>query len=240
MTKNFRRYSFVLPLVAAAGLCTAEVPGTGRAQIKSIRTYSGASSLAKPESIVVYDFATTADEVKLNSAMLSRIRTRVSESGENDRKTIAKKIAADFSESLIKDFEKTGIPVTRGIPGEPPPNNSVAVQGHFLTIDEGNRTRRMVVGLGIGASKVVAHVECYLGQRDKVVMLTEFTAQSESARRPGAAETMGAGAAPELVAATSGISELKQGAESDTGRLAKATAKQIEKTFSTQGWIEKK
>ncbi len=220
------------------GFSSAQTPGMGRVQIKSIQSYSGTSSLTKPTSIVVYNFAATADEVKLNSSMLNRVRTKVSGSGSGDKEKLAQKIIDDFSDSLVKDLQKTGIPVTRGVVGATAPEGSLAVQGDFSLIDEGNRTRRMAIGLGAGASKIVAHVECYVRQPNKNTMLTEFNATSESSRKPGAAETMGAGAAPEVAAAASGATELKQSAEGDTGRMAKAVAKQITKTLAVRGWTD--
>ena len=119
-----------------------------------------------------------------------------------------------------------------------PPDGSLAVQGDFLAINEGNRTRRMAIGLGAGASEVAAHVECYLKQPGENVMVNEFKATSESSRKPGAAETVGAGAAPEVATAVSGATEMKQNAEGDTGRMAKAVAREIAKTFAAQGWVE--
>ena len=192
----------------------------------------------KPTAIVVYNFAVTPEEVKLNSAALHRIRVKASGSEGDEKTKLAQKVVEDFSESLIKDLQKTGLPVSRAAVGEVAPDNSLAVQGDFQTIDEGNRTRRMAIGLGAGASKVEAHVECYIKQAAKNVMVTEFTAIAKSSRKPGAAETMGAGAAPEAAAAVGGVTELKQGAEGDTNRMAKAVAKEINKILTSQGWVE--
>jgi len=69
------------------------------------------------------------------------------------------------------------------------------------------------------------------------ILITEFQASSESSRRPGAAETMGSGAAPEVAAATSGVTERKQNVEGDASRMAKAVSKEITKTPTAQGWI---
>lgn len=218
----------------------AQTRGTGHVQIKSVHSYSGASSLAKPTAIVVYNFAATPEEVKLNSAAFNRVRMRVSGAQDDEKTKLAHEVVDDFSEALVKDLQKAGIPVSRGVAGQFPPDNTLAVQGDFLTIDEGNRARRMAIGLGAGASKVEAHVECYLKQPDKNIMVTEFKATSKSSRKPGAAETMGAGAAPEATAAVSGATELKQGAEGDTTRMAKAVAKEITKTLIAQGWTESK
>jgi hypothetical protein len=179
---------------------------------------------------VVYNFAATPEEVGLNKSAFNRVRMRVSGAQEDDKTKLAHKVVDEFSESLIKDLQKTGIAVSKGVAGELPPDNSLTVQGDFLVIDEGNRTRRMAIGLGAGASKVVTHVECYLKRPDKNVMLNEFKATSKSSRKPGAAETMGVGAAPEAAAAVSGATEIKQGAEGDTQRMAKVVAKEITKT----------
>lgn len=219
-------------------LVSAQMPGTGRVHIKSIRTYSASSPLAKPTEIVVYNFAATPEEVELNKSALNRVRMRVNGEGNGDKAKLAHKIVDDFSQSLIKDLQKLGLPVSQGVAGELPPDNSFAVQGDFSVIDEGNRTRRMAIGLGAGASKVAAHVEGYLKQPGRNVIVSEFNATSESSRKPGAAETAGAGAAPEVATAVSGATELKQSTEGDTDRMAKAVAKEIAKTFVAQGWIE--
>lgn len=233
-----RIYARSLAFFALPFLAWAQMPGTGRVQIKNISNYSGTASLARPTSIVVYNFAATDEEVKLNKSALNRVRMRVSGKQDDEKTKLAHKVADDFSESLMKDLKKTGLPVTKGVKGELPPDNSLAVQGDFQLIDEGNRARRMAIGLGAGASKVEAHVECYLKQPAENTMLTEFIAASESSRKPGAAETMGAGAAPEVAAAAGGVTEMKQGAEGDADRMAKAIAKEIRKALKIRGWIE--
>ncbi len=106
-----------------------------------------------------------------------------------------------------------------------------------MLIDEGNKAKRMAVGLGAGASTVKLDVQCFLKQPDSNLVVTKFEATSKSSLKPGAAETMGAGAAPEVAATVSGVTEMNQGAEGDSERLAKAVAKQIKKTMSAQGWI---
>ncbi|HXE12442.1 MAG TPA: DUF4410 domain-containing protein [Bryobacteraceae bacterium] len=216
---------------------SAQVPGTGRVQIKAVESYSG-QPLTKPTGIVVYDFTATGDEVKLNSAMASRLRTRMSGNEGDKKNDLAHKVVENFSKSLIKDLEKTGLPVSRGVEGEAPPDNSLVVQGEFLRIEEGNRTRRMAVGLGAGASDVQANVKCLLKQAGNDVMFTHFQATSKSSRKPGAAETAGAGAAPEIAVAASGATEMKQNAEGDANRMAKAIAKQITKELAAQGWAK--
>jgi hypothetical protein len=232
------RGSLTIVWVSLCCAVCAQTPGTGHVQIKVIRSYSGSAPLTKPTAIVVYNFAATPEEVELNKSAFNRVRMRMNGAKQDDQTKLAHKVVDDFSESLIQDLRKTGLAVSQGIAGELPPDNSLAVQGDFLAIDEGNRTRRIAIGLGAGASKVVTHVECYVKEPAENIMLSEFKATSKSSRKPGAAETMGVGAAPEAAAAVSGATEVKQGAEGDTKRMAKAVAKEITKVLKSQGWIE--
>lgn len=233
-----QRYALIIGSLVLPCLAAAQMLGSGRVQIKSISSYSGSATLTKPTSIIVYSFAATEEEVKLNSAALNRVRTRASGNQDDDKTKLAHKVVDDFSEALIKALQKTGLPVSKGVTGELPPDHSLAVQGDFSLIDEGNHPRRMAIGLGAGSSKVEAHVECCVKQPSENTMLTEFTATSQSSRKPGAAETMGAGAAPEVAAAAGDVTEMKQGVEGDADRMAKAIAKEITKTLKVQGWIE--
>jgi hypothetical protein len=105
-------------------------------------------------------------------------------------------------------------------------------------VDEGNRTRRLVVGLGMGASEVTGHVECFVKKAESNVMLTEFEASSKSSRKPGAAETAGIGAAGSAGAAVAGATEFTQSAQADADRMAKAIARQIIKAMTAQGWLK--
>ncbi len=237
MYKHCRNLAIAIGFVLLPCLIWAQVPGTGRVHIKPEQSYSGTPPLTKPASIVVYDFAVTPEDVKLNKSALNRVRMRMSGNQQDEQTKLAHKVADDFSTSLIKDLQKTGFTVVKGTTGEPLPENSLAIQGEFLQVDEGNRTRRMAIGLGAGASKVAANVECYLQQGSGHTLVSQFQATSESSRKPGAAETMGAGAAPEIAAGVGGATEMKQNAEGDTGRMAKAIAKQITKNLTEQGWM---
>jgi phenylpyruvate tautomerase PptA (4-oxalocrotonate tautomerase family) len=228
--------SSILCCLALAWTASGQTPGTGHVSIKTVRSYTGQPPLTKPSSIAVYDFAATPQEVELNKAILQRVKTTVARSSDDEKTQIAHKVVDKFAAALAKDLESTGIPVKRMSAGEAPPESSLIVQGDFLLIDEGNRTRRLAIGLGSGASKVVANVDCYVSQPERNVILTAFQASSRSSLKPGAAETMGAGAAPDVAAAASGATEMKQNAEGDAGRMAKAIANHIKKTVDTQGW----
>jgi hypothetical protein len=208
----------------------------GRIDIKAVESYSG-KPLQKPASIVVYNMAADPNGVELNKSRLNRMRMRVSGNADEQKTKVAQNVVDKFSDTLVKELQKTGIPVSRGVTGDEPPEGALAVQGDVLLIDEGNKAKRMAVGLGAGASTVKLNIECFLKEPSKNVVVSKFEATSKSSRKPGAAETMGAGAAPEVAATVGGVTEMNQNAEGDTERMAKAVAKQIKKSMMAQGWI---
>src|SRR5262245_1580224 len=78
----------------------------------------------------------------------------------------------------------------------PPPreNSALMIRGQFLSIDEGNRTERMVIGLGLGRTKVEADVQAVDLTPGSEQTVETLQATGESGAKPGAAEAMGVGA----------------------------------------------
>ena len=127
-----------------------------------------------------------------------------------------------------------------------PTGNVVLVQGAILSVDEGNRTRRTLIGLGTGASSVsvdaqVLYRQGYLAPR----LLESFSASADSGHAPGMAETMGAGAAADRVAVSAAagtglhaVSERRRAGNDDNARrIADALAPQLGQYFARLGWI---
>jgi Domain of unknown function (DUF4410) len=104
-------------------------------------------------------------------------------------------------------------------------------------VNEGNKTKRMMIRLGRGASDVQAHVVVSLVTQKGPVVLAEFNLNSQSGKKPGAAETMGVGGVA-TSAAFNGATDNKATVEGDTARMAKAVAKQIESAMASQGWVD--
>jgi hypothetical protein len=113
--------------------------------------------------------------------------------------------------------------------------NDLSIGGHFISIDEGNRTERAVIGLGMGRTDVEAEVMVYQNAQ----LVEQFETEAKSSRKPGMAETMGVGAAAgnlAIAAAVSGAAAVGSEAfsanvEADASRTAKKLAKQLEVFF---------
>jgi hypothetical protein len=235
------------PLFAAAlGLLLA-MNGCAPTETKVTQRYEG-PNLPRPDMIVVRDFAVTADEVKLDSGVSARVQEAMSGSSVTAQQAeTGRKVAAAVSETLVQEIGALGLPVTRavnasGLAG----GKTLIIDGQLLSVDEGNRTRRNIIGLGAGRSKVEAEVQVsYVGAGIDAPQVESLAADAESARKPGAAETMGAGGIAGRVAESAGlsvgagtISETRSAnVDADGQRLGKAIAQKLASFFAREGWI---
>jgi hypothetical protein len=231
--------------LAIAALVLA-VTACSSAKVQPLQSYSG-STLPRPGVVLVSDFAVTPDDVKLDSGVGSRLKSLFSSASADEQEVeTGRKVAAAVSKTLVKEIEKLGLPVIQGDAGSSTAGNTLVVTGQLLSIDEGNRTRRNIIGLGAGSSSVKADTQLYYRSPGTAAQLVaSYQATTESGRKPGAAETMGVGAATDAVgrmavtsAGTSVASETLSADVDDLGaKMAKEIAKQLAQFFASQGWI---
>src|SRR5438093_1342024 len=67
------------------------------------------------------------------------------------------------------------------------------VKGQFVSIDEGNRTERVLIGLGAGRTGVQASVQVYEITPEGMRNVESLQADAKSSYKPGMALMMGAG-----------------------------------------------
>ena len=109
---------------------------------------------------------------------------------------LGKAIAKSMSEQLKADIQKLGIAAERSSGALPESGGPyLVIRGELLSVDEGNRLRRFVIGLGAGATEVAARTRVVMLADGKETPVEEFTVTAKSPRTPGAAESLGAGAA---------------------------------------------
>ena len=209
--------------------------------VKVVSSYKGQQPLPKPERVLVYDFTVASNAVKTDP--MPGIRQRIHNAGSSDdAKTQAARqtqdeITSDMVKELQKRLKESGIPVEKGAAGQPPPANSLAVQGTISKLDEGHRLRRETVGLGAGASDVNTDCQISIQTANGPVLVSDLTTVAESGKKPGVAVTMGAGAAPAVAAGVTGATAHKSTAQGDSARTGSAIAKHVAAVMKAQGWI---
>lgn len=235
---------YTLRIVAASALVLA-LAACGPSKVEPLDTYHGAA-LPRPDLVIVSDFVTAPDAVTLDRGLGARLRSAISGSSAAARESgDERKVTAAIAKTLVDEIHKLGLPVLQSNEVAATGTNKLVVAGQILTINEGNRTRRTLIGLGAGRSTVAARADVYYAVgRAEPSLVESFRADAESGRRPGAAETMGVGAAAGTVAESAAVTvgtnvvpALGGDVSADGERMAKAIAKQMAKFFVAQGWI---
>ncbi|NPT44250.1 DUF4410 domain-containing protein [Paraburkholderia sp. 1N] len=98
----------------------------------------------------------------------------------------AKDIVNEMADALTADLKKGGVDARRSAPGQPLPATGWQVRGVFLSVDDGNRLRRAMVGFGAGQNDIQVAVSCdSLGTAD-LPPLYQAVEEADSKGKPGA------------------------------------------------------
>ena len=219
----------------------------GDAKVEVIAKYQG-DPLPKPEKVLIDDFGVPAEVISIDESPAARLhRRRAAAEAASSPEAVARQVQAAFSKALVKELQQASVPAAAAAGAEtPPPPRSVQVKGEFTAINQGNKTKRVLIGFGKGASDVQAHVTVSLVTEQEPVVLLEFNVKSQSGKKPGAAATVGAGAAtmgtvsaPSAAAGVGagGVFDRTATVEADASRMAKAVAKQIAQLMTSQPWV---
>ena len=226
-----------------AVLALASFAACARTSVQDVNVQG--AGMPRPSLIVVHDFAVSADAVVPDQAIGSRIIDMVKEtpSGEQ-RLKISHDVARVVTDNLVQEISKLGIPTVSAANATPVAGPSLAIEGQFLTVDEGNRLRRMIIGFGAGASEVRILVQVFENTNEGRRLAEDFYTTVKSSRKPGTGPMAGVGAAAGSAAGAAAMStgvgiatEFSQTVEGDARHAAQEITKTLKKFFVEQGWI---
>ena len=236
-TRCIRRVVPLLAMILCAGIGSSFAGGPLAAKVKvtSLQSYSGAA-LSKPDKILVYDLVVDSSDIQVDASQ--KIRPRHMITGDEKPEAIAHKAQHTFSEELQKKLAKAGIPVEQVAADTAPSNNSLVIQGSFLSLRQGTKTERVVVGMGTGSAELQAKVDVRLKTPDESVVLSQFQTETTPAKNMGAGVPVAAGLNPAAAAAKSTIGDRKKTLYAYASKTADASANEIMKAMASQGWIK--
>jgi uncharacterized protein DUF4410 len=219
-----------------------------RATTENVTTYGG--QLPRPQRVVVYDFTSTPGDVQLQSGVGGRIKEELGEaegtSLAEQQSKLQQNIVRLLTTQLVQEIGKLGlgVPVQSAEMVGPVTEGQLSIEGQFLTIDEGNQTKRLVIGFGKGASHVRIAVQVLETVGGQHRLVEDFYTNANSSRKPGFGPMAGIGAAAgaaRAATAGAGIGTTaimgSQDAEGDTKEAAEAISKELGRFFAKQGWI---
>ena len=166
--------------------------GCNTATVTSQRDLAPAPA-AKPEVIYVTDFELGAQNIQHQDGLLSgrpgpvgRVGNRLS-GASSDPAARARQLVDLMANSLVKDLSSAGYNARRLQPGAPLPVEGWLLQGAFTEVQEGNRLRRAMIGLGEGQTDLQVVVSMENLSKGPPKPLYEISTDASSGNRPGAA-----------------------------------------------------
>jgi Domain of unknown function (DUF4410) len=230
---------------AMAAVAVLTLAACNHARVQTEEAYMGPPK-APPDRILVAYFAVSPEQVRLDQGIGARIvRTTSDQPLTAAEMQAAQATQVALANRLVEDLTKFGLPAQLAVTAEAP-GTSLLVVGQIVAIDQGNRTRRILIGLGAGKSNVRADVQLYYqAQGLPPRFMAAYQGQADSGHMPGAAETMGAGAVAGSLASSAAVSgamhatsEGHRAADTrEASRLADGLARQIGEFAVSMGWI---
>jgi hypothetical protein len=205
--------------------------------------------LPRPQIVVVDTFAASPDEVKLDEGLTTEIEQAVKERHGTSRTQqeieAGGQVADAIADKLVVEVRDMGLRAERGSALPAGTQNALLIKGQLVSIDEGNRTERVIVGLGAGRSDVRAHAQVYEVTPTGSRLIDTIEVDAKSGLAPGMAETMGVGGLTGhlLVSTVVGgglhVADEALGANvvADADRASKGIAKQLSALFAKEGWM---
>jgi hypothetical protein len=223
--------------------------GCASTRVYEIKSSGSDRWLPKPDRVLVYDFAVSPEDTKLNGELGGRQLQGVGTVSQTEEELkVGREVANILAAELVKAIGDLGLPTKRATRGRGVPHKALTIDGQFVHIDKGSRALRMLIGFGAGGSEVRTLVQVYMGRPRGKILVAEFETIAESSKKPGIGVTMGAGAVVGAISAAgaaaggaaSGVMENKASVEADARRTAEEVAKHLRDLFVRQGWIPAK
>ena len=211
--------------------------------ITSRQEYEG-GKIARPNHIIVYNFAATTADVSGDSAIAGQY-SQHSTPQTAEQIATGRKVGAEIAKVLVEDIQGMGLPAERASSQTTPQIGDLVIKGSLLSINEGSAAERVTIGFGDGASQLKVAVEGFLMTDRGLRKLGSGTADSSGSKSPGAAlGVVGAIATanPAGLIISSGMKVYGEASGSSTieGRakdMAKEISDVLQVKFQEQGWI---
>jgi len=223
----------------------AILTGCASSEITQRQYQAGQEQLPRPGRIIVYDFNATESDIPPTAAITGSYSQRPSPQTSQEIQ-VGRKLGALVAQNLVRKILDMGMPAQRARKGPAPQIGDVLITGQFIKIDEGDRTKRVLIGFGKGGGELKTHVEGYLVTESGNRLLGTRQVGTKGGKKPGAllpgiVAVASANPAGLIVSSIMSIKgEKKEGSETLEGaakRTAKEIAKELERIFRRQGWI---
>lgn len=228
---------YAMSLLAALSILLVACATTEVAQ-QPAETWT--EDLQRPARVVVGDFVGDRAELPADSAIAAYLEQRTTPPTQQEIE-MGRRLGERVEQQLVMELNNAGIQAQRAASaGEIRPGDGV-IRGEFIVIDEGSRTKRMLLGFGAGAGELKTLVETYQMTPTGLRPLGAAQVQTAGGKLPGVLVPLGIGASVAGVVAggTSNVMQ-ERGPESINAaaqRTAKEIARQLADAYRKRGWL---
>ena len=227
--------------VARSVVALLLLAGCAKTTVSDRQSYEG-PRLAKPDRIIVYDFAASASDlpagynVAVDASPVSQTADDVS---------LGRKLGAEVAKEVVSQLQAAGLPAVSAAGQAPPRVGDVTIVGYFVSVDPGSVAKRFALGFGSGAAALQTVVEGYLMTSQGLRRLGSGEVGSTGPKGPGEALPLAlavasgnpigliVSSAVKVGGEVSGMSTVEGSAK----RTAKEIADQLKAAAQRQGWI---
>ena len=182
----------------------------GCAETTLTPTFRATEGLSRPDRVLVFDFAVTAEEAGVERRSGAAAQT------EEDLRA-GKALARALSAALISELRGRGIEAERAAGTAAPGDTTASLRGRFLRADGSDSTSN-TVGFTLRDGKVRTRVQLYQGTGLNLQLIGEGETETPSGLKPGAAG--------------------EATVDADARRTAQAVTGRIADYYRQQGWIK--
>ena len=231
--------------VIASVLGLVVLVGCASSQTAQRQSYAAQEQIPRPGRIIVYDISATPSDIPATAAITGSYSQRQSPQTADEIR-VGRQLGNLVAANLVRKILDMGMPAQRAGHGPPPQLGDVLITGQFISIEEGDRAKRVFIGFGKGSGELLTHIEGYLVARDGHRLLGLRQVATSGGKKPGLIVpgiVAVATKSPVGLIVRSAISvkdEKKGGAETLEGaakRTADEMAKELKTIFRQQGWI---
>ncbi len=156
-TRSTERYLATVTVLTLINIIT----GCAGTSVVARRTYAEGEHVAKPGRIIIYDIAATPGDLPADDPILD-FYGKPSKTQTSDEVSLGRKLGNEIAGELEEGIKKLGMPCERaGADQLPPAIGDIVIRGAFMSIEEGSRLKRVLIGFGAGARELKTAVEIY-------------------------------------------------------------------------------
>jgi Domain of unknown function (DUF4410) len=219
------------------------VAGCASIKITDRDEYKGAK-LARPDQILVHDFAVTVDDLPEWSEA-AKVHAGDPARPSAEELEIGRKLGSQMAHVLVGRIDEMGLNAERVVTGSEARDGDIVIVGYLTSLDEGSGVKRVLLGFGSGAAEVTSQVEGYLATNDGMRRLGSGGATSGAGKSPGAVVPIIVTIVTKNPIGLLVTTPIKVGGEmagkgqiEDVGeKMADKIADELEIKFQQQGWI---